>query len=609
MPTKAQLESALRNADKAGDAQAAKMLANAIKSGQYSDMQEISPQQASGEVPVMPNQESQLPEIYAPQPKPERSLGEKVMGGLEAAAATTIGSVPAMVGQAVGAAQGLTEYLGKGDFSTPPGELVQQRAMEGAQRLTPVPPSEAGREYTQAVGETLAPLAAFVPLAADMAGAANLAKIYNATKKMSRAPAAVEYLNQANEAPKTAPELVPIEQQGRNTEFLNKVNAPIKESAKKADIRQAIVSGDKAGAGFKIDKKGIVVPDPAAKTAMSNGMSDKAVATINFSSPEDKAQFNQILNYAERAMKNAPEGARNPPSIPIGNSMMKRFKFVYEQNRKASKDIGAAANTELKGKVVDISDTIDTFSNDLADLGVTINQEGKLDFTGSLIEGSNTKPIERVWNRLKSQDDGFKLHQDKRFISKQIDYDTAAIAKEPIDKQAEAALSRLRQGINDKLIEQSPAYKEANQRFATTIDAMNSFADVAGSKFDPEKPYIDKIVGQELRKTLSNYGVGPDMVAAVDKLDEVANQFGGAFKDDVIHQTVFYSELERMFGSFKPNSLQGVQEKAIERAGGRLMSGDVKGAAVEGIKGQIMKRFGPTEEKQIKAIRELINRQ
>lgn len=37
MPTKAQLESALRNADKAGDVQAAKALANALKNNQYDD--------------------------------------------------------------------------------------------------------------------------------------------------------------------------------------------------------------------------------------------------------------------------------------------------------------------------------------------------------------------------------------------------------------------------------------------------------------------------------------------------------------------------------------------------------------------------------------------
>lgn len=129
----------------------------------------ISPQQATGEVPVMPDQMSQAPDVYAPQPKPERSMGEKIMGGLEAGAALTLGSIPAAVGQGVGAAQGLTEYLGKGDFSKPPGELVQQRAMEGAQRLTPVPPSQAGREYTQAVGEAMAPLAAVAPMAGEMA--------------------------------------------------------------------------------------------------------------------------------------------------------------------------------------------------------------------------------------------------------------------------------------------------------------------------------------------------------------------------------------------------------------------------------------------------------
>lgn len=120
-------------------------------------VQEPAPQQMTGEVPVLPEQQAMVPQEPV-QAAPERTIGERVMGGLEAAAATTIGGIPAMIGQGVGAAQGAVEYLGRGDFSKPPADLVQQRAMEGAQRLSVTPPSEAGREYVQAVGEALAPL-------------------------------------------------------------------------------------------------------------------------------------------------------------------------------------------------------------------------------------------------------------------------------------------------------------------------------------------------------------------------------------------------------------------------------------------------------------------
>lgn len=172
MPTKAQLESALRNADKAGDTAAAKKLANALKSGGYSDA--ISPQQMTGEVPVMPGQEALVPDVYAPQPEPERPLGERIMGGLEAGASALASGAPAMIGQTVGAAEGMLQYLADGDFSQPPGApggIVEARAMQGAQRLTaPLqPPSEAGREALQGIGNTLAPVAGAVAGVAPMA--------------------------------------------------------------------------------------------------------------------------------------------------------------------------------------------------------------------------------------------------------------------------------------------------------------------------------------------------------------------------------------------------------------------------------------------------------
>ena len=49
MPTKAQLESALKNAHNAGDASAAKQLANALKQGRYSE-----PTQTTAPAPTAP---------------------------------------------------------------------------------------------------------------------------------------------------------------------------------------------------------------------------------------------------------------------------------------------------------------------------------------------------------------------------------------------------------------------------------------------------------------------------------------------------------------------------------------------------------------------------
>ena len=54
--------------------------------GQIAGMQQpqpIAPQQAAGDVPVMPDQMAQAPSVYEPKPKQERTIGERATGVVE----------------------------------------------------------------------------------------------------------------------------------------------------------------------------------------------------------------------------------------------------------------------------------------------------------------------------------------------------------------------------------------------------------------------------------------------------------------------------------------------------------------------------------------------
>ena len=127
-----------------------------------------------------------------------------------------------MFGQIAGTGQGLLESIQSGKFGTYEGaNLVQQRAMEGAGRLTFKPTTEAGQEYTQAVGEAAAPLAAFAPLAGEIAGVSNAMAQYSAGKarKGKRRKGCIK---REAEQSKNEPQLTPIEAGTRNTEFVRR---------------------------------------------------------------------------------------------------------------------------------------------------------------------------------------------------------------------------------------------------------------------------------------------------------------------------------------------------------------------------------------------------
>lgn len=579
--------------------------------GQIAGMQPpqtIAPQQATGDVPVIPDQMSQAPSVYEPKPQQERTIGERATGVVETLGALGTGATTGMLGQIAGTGQGLLESIQSGKFGTYEGaNLVQQRSMEGAGRLTYKPTTEAGQEYTQAVGEAAAPLAAFAPLAGEIAGVSNAMAQYSAGKAAGRASAARDVLNEKLNRVKNEPQLTPIEAGTRNTEFVRRVNAPVTESASKAQIRQAMVEGTKEAAEFTLDKTGRVVADPVAKKVISNGFDQRTVATIKFGSDADRSAMLKMLDMAEQSLKSGKARVRNRPQEVIGDGVMSRFRIIDKAKKRASADIKTAVDTELRGKMVNVSKAVDDFDTDLANLNIVPDETGKLSFPGSQIEGNKaTAVISRVYKRLKANDDGKNLHDLKQYIDSQIEW--GKDPANPLDARAVSALKGLRTNINEALKQSSGKYADANKRYSTAIDAINDFGDTMGRRFDPDSPRVDALVGQELRKVLSNYGVRNDMIAAVDKLDDVARGFGGKFKDDPLNQVVFYSDLERLLGSFADNSMQGT----IEKGAGVALQGATQGTtatAVDLLRSGIKSMMSPSQEKAIASMREMLQQQ
>lgn len=161
MATLQQLETALINADKAGDQDAARQLAAVIRRAR---------QDTANQIPGSDVQET----IQRPA---ETTLGQDIVGAGETALALGTGATAGSLGMIGGTLKGLAEQLLSGQFGTQQAaDAVEQAATQGQEALTYAPRTQAGQEQTQAVGEALAPLTAIAPMTAELGAIAGGAR-------------------------------------------------------------------------------------------------------------------------------------------------------------------------------------------------------------------------------------------------------------------------------------------------------------------------------------------------------------------------------------------------------------------------------------------------
>lgn len=177
MATLQELERALVNADRAGDADAARKLAAVITRAR----QDVS---------------NQIPDAQVAETMPkyvEPTVGEKIVGAGETALTLATGATGGTVGMIGGTLKGLAEQILSGQFgSQEAANLVQKSAMQGAQALTYAPRTETGQEYAQNVGDVMQQAIPVMPLTVELgmlgAGMKAAQPAVAATSRMAAAP-------------------------------------------------------------------------------------------------------------------------------------------------------------------------------------------------------------------------------------------------------------------------------------------------------------------------------------------------------------------------------------------------------------------------------------
>lgn len=175
----------------------------AVQAGLANANDFLSPQQVSGDIPVMESEMGMLPQVYdAPPQQPQFSLGEKALGVAETGMALGSGMLGGLVGQPIGTVEGLIQSARQGTFGTQEGaQAAAATAHEYMGDLTYQPRTEAGQAFTQEAAKALTPLAHGVGVAPMLAGVEGAAMRSGVSQAVPSTTKGARVINQAfNEA-------------------------------------------------------------------------------------------------------------------------------------------------------------------------------------------------------------------------------------------------------------------------------------------------------------------------------------------------------------------------------------------------------------------------
>lgn len=183
MATVQQLETALRNADKAGDTAAATKLAAEIRRMRQTPAETIPLGEDGQDVPQVP------------QPQRDLSIGEQVVGAGEALITTGLNIPLGGAGYLAGAARGLgQQLLGEGTAQD-----AQRMAEEGAEMLSISPRTEAGQRIVSGIADVASALPAFAAATPVILPAAQTARAASVAVRQEVAQAPQQIAQAARE--------------------------------------------------------------------------------------------------------------------------------------------------------------------------------------------------------------------------------------------------------------------------------------------------------------------------------------------------------------------------------------------------------------------------
>lgn len=322
-----------------------------------------------------------------------------------------------------------------------------------------------------------------------------------------------------------------------------------------------------------------LVKDKVAQSAIDAGVDRANVALFKGVGNSEKKAFSRMLDIFEKGRKDAKFRALNRPSDVVGEPVINQAKVLVDTIKKSGKELDDIASG-LKDNFVDIP--LNSIEDDLLRVGASIDNKGKIDFSGSdFADLPFTRDIERVFNRISKARDALDIHRAKRYIDNIVEYGKTS---EGLTGEASNLLKGWRRLIDQSLDSQYPAYNKVNTKLSTAFNGLDSLYELAGSKFKVGDDFATAKIGQISRGILSNSKNRTDLLTRLDEIQKAAQKLGYKEESDVISRVIFFDEMERLFGTQAPTGFQGQAARAIEQATdtGKLIKSTKQGGITAG---------------------------
>jgi hypothetical protein len=307
MATLQELERALIRADAAGDMEAARQLAAAVRAARADSANQIPGAQVPG---------------TTAQPEAPGFL-DQVIGAGESALTLATGATGGTIGTIAGAVRGLGESIVHGQYGTQQGaQTVQRNAQAGGQALTYAPRTEAGRAQVGAIGSALEIVPPVVPVVGPI----------GAMGQSARAAAPM-----VTQAVKTA--TTPIVQAA------NRAAAPVRQVLQRAPAEAQRAGGSVGSQGMELASQRIATAEQLPVPLTGDSALTKGQATRNAGD----------IKFEQELMQRGEVGLPIRNRVENQSAVLSRnFEVLIDRIDPAAteiRDLGKNVDTVLKNKM------------------------------------------------------------------------------------------------------------------------------------------------------------------------------------------------------------------------------------------------------------------
>jgi hypothetical protein len=367
-------------------------------------------------------------------------------------------------------------------------------------------------------------------------------------------------------------------------------------------------------------------------------MTDEHIEMLENATPQMRERMLRQLEESRQLRNGAGDGTATPYNV-VADEFEQRANVLSRMGERFLADRNEARRKITGGEGSDLGDTAvwssgspvytstrklrDGLMEELAAVGVTRGENGKLDFTNSPIadgQGKLQKAVERfLAGTSTAKNDGYTVAasfddlDNLKLYLQRAGYVNSR--KNGPGGETNALIQRLSGRVNGALREISPEYAEANDGLASVISSMQDLATATKATNQSGKPInlleagfdteSSRRIAQNSRKLTSNYESGINMDQTLKDIDELL--IGQAARGDKskvkleeldalgiipdgkggFEQTVnprqlalFATYADALNGDAKPTSLRGLLKESDSRHMENLVTNSIWGNMV-----------------------------